>query len=181
MRPTLPPHFSVCAQKRSTVEPAGSPLIGPSFQDREALDKCSNPVRALRTEREPISMSEHGRSGRSREMHRSTRSLDVLVVPKAQLINRMIVCCGTLHCYTIADFSQALGLYRSLRCPVLTGSPARADCTQRLVRQCGARSVSLQIRVPTVQPHLSVSTQKRSHRCLFSSCSVAPWRYKAPP
>ena len=39
-------------------------------------------------------------------------------------------------------------------------------------------SLSKQRRVPTVQPHLSVSMQKRSHRSLFSSCLVSPWEYR---
>ena len=52
--------------------------------------------------------------------------LDVLVVPQTQVTDRMFVCCSCVR-DLIADFSQALGLYKSLRFPVLTGGPARAD------------------------------------------------------
>ena len=66
--------------------------------------------------------------------------LDVLVVLQTRLIDRMFACCsyvngewkspatrGTLQCHLIADFSQALELCISLRYPVLSGSPSRAD------------------------------------------------------
>ena len=105
---------------------------------------------------------------RWRRTNRSSRSL------RLQETRTQCECASSLDLESFSTSNPPSGCPRY--CATLIGKGSGSiSISHRLTR-----SVSVQMRVPTVQPHLSVSTQKRSHRCLFSSCFVSPWGYKAP-